>query len=227
MRLLRLSVLLVFLATPFAAWADPPPSLYLVPVEHGITKRDARKTRREVQATGTLMRSTRDFSRFGRPSGIAPGKAAYRNAGLGVSLTYPGDWSMAEDAFALQGAQRSASFVPPRAKKTAAGTEGIVLAVEQPAPETLELYVVNAVWWLKDSLDDFYPIAAGSRSLGGKPAFWMTFTGTQKGQDVKVREVWAIAGKRVIIISLWASPSTFDALSPVFDDMLLSFSFTP
>lgn len=143
----------------------------------------------------------------------------YENTEFHFSLQIPKGWSMHKDDHSMQNATRIAYFLPP---KTSAENQDLIgIVVENPAPKNVETYLVNAVWWLKETIPSLGELSAEASMIDGQKAFALSFIGSQ-GEEKKfsAKEYFVLHDGRTIIIGLWTSPDRFATYEKTLDAMV-------
>ena len=84
---------------------------------------------------------------------------------------------------------------------------------------------MNAVWWLKDSFQDFLPLEAGSLTVDGRTAYSLVFTATSEEGDIQVKEVFVLYGGKTYIFSLWSTPESYGDFIRAFDKTIATVKF--
>jgi PsbP-like protein len=70
---------------------------------------------------------------------------------------------------------------------------------------------------------NYTEISAGNATLGGNPAYKVTYTATYDGNDLKFTQIWTIKHGKEYLITYKADPKNFDTYASTAQQMIDSF----
>lgn len=151
------------------------------------------------------------------------GMRVYRSVEHGLSLHFPASWSARERAFGTL-----VSFLSPPENAQDPIIENInILAQDFPhdRPSLFE-YTVGTIAALKAANPGLIFLSSAGISIGSNPAYAVTYDEPSESGTMRFRQVWTIVGGRAYLLTLTATPDTFDEFAPVFDAMMQSMVLT-
>lgn len=170
-----------------------------------------------IAAIATAGCTTNNSSSTGSETTAAAPMNTY--TGHGFTMQYPNDWVKYEPG---NGSDVVVLFALP----THNDTENLnVVTFDNPENVTLEALVADATDQVQQ-FANFTQISARNTTLGGAPAYTVTYTATIGDVPLKVMQVWAIHNGTAYDVTYNAAPGTFDAYLGQAQRTIDSFQFT-
>lgn len=152
-------------------------------------------------------------SNVGNPTPSAPTNT-YDSA-KGFTIKYPSDWT--KDV--PKSGPISVLFRMP----TNNAAENLNVQVwNRSANETLSNRTAMMLAAVQD-FSNYTEISAGNTTLGGNPAYKVTYTATYGGDYLKFTQIWTIKHGKEYIITYKADPKNFDTYASTAQQMIDSF----
>ena len=152
----------------------------------------------------------------------------YTNPEYGLRIQYPSDWSYSESEIPSNATIFSiADFAPPESVDPSMMTNFQVGIEYLENPLSLDAYVRNTINNYRASYENFSLISASTDiTLAGHPGYELVFTNDYDGLEGKSIERGFIDENTntVYFTSFVTSPSLYDQLNPVVENMMSSFS---
>ena len=145
------------------------------------------------------------------------GLQVYRSPAQGLTLHVPASWHKVERAFGTL-----VSFVSPLEAEDDRIRENINVIAEDFGTERPSLYEYTAgtIALLRSRDPGMTFLSSRSIALGNNPAFAVTYDEDTIIGHMRFEQVWTIVGSRMYLLTLTATPETFDRYAPIFDTML-------
>jgi eukaryotic-like serine/threonine-protein kinase len=162
----------------------------------------------EVTTTENPITSTTGYeTKSTQPAGFLK----YENTKYGFSIAYPADWENTE----LEEKYKKAVFQSPVQDDLDSFRENLIISYMDysSSPTTLERATESIIAGLeKGGLQNFNLIDSSETTLAGIRAHTITYTVTQSGFNLKLKQFWTIKNNKVYMVSygeLADEPSVF------------------
>jgi hypothetical protein len=133
----------------------------------------------------------------------------------GYSIKYPSDWT--------KDVPKSGAISVLFRMPTNNAVENLNVQVwNRSVNETLSSRTALMLAAVQD-LSNFTEFSDGNTTLGGKPAYKITYTATYDGDDLKFTQIWTINHGKEYIITYKAVPKNFDTYASTAQQMIDSF----
>jgi hypothetical protein len=149
----------------------------------------------------------------GNPTPSAPTNT-YDSA-KGFTIKYPSDWT--------KDVPKSGAISVLFRMPTKNAEENLNVQVwNRSANETLSSRTALTLAAVQD-FSNYTEISAGNTTLGGNPAYKVTYTATYGGDHLKFTQIWTIKHGKEYIITYKADPKNFDTYASTAQQMIDSF----
>jgi hypothetical protein len=133
----------------------------------------------------------------------------------GYSIKYPSDWT--------KDVPKSGAISVLFRMPTNNAVENLNVQVwNRSANETLSSRTALMLAAVQD-LSNFTEFSDGNTTLGGKPAYKITYTATYDGNNLKFTQIWTIKHGKEYLITYKADPKNFDTYASTAQQMIDSF----
>lgn len=133
----------------------------------------------------------------------------------GFTITYPSDW--------IKDVPKSGPISVLFRMPTNNPSENLNVQVwNRSANETLDNRTASILAAVQD-FSNYTEIAAGNATLGGIPAYRVSYTATYDGAYLKFTQIWTIQDGKEYLITYKADPRDFDTYASTAQQMIDSF----
>jgi hypothetical protein len=152
-------------------------------------------------------------SNVGNPTPSAP-TDTYDSA-KGFTIKYPSEWT--------KDVPKSGAISVLFRMPTNNAAENLNVQVwNRSANETLSSRTASILAGVQD-FSNYTEISAGNTTLGGNPAYKVSYTATYDGNNLKFTQIWTIKHGKEYIITYKADPKNFDTYASTAQQMIDSF----
>ena len=154
-------------------------------------------------------------------SGKSPEPGRYYKKQEGFSIRFPAEWEQKENVMGT-----AVMALSPAEGAGDTFRENVNVTVEAlPTPMDLEKYFELSLLNLKKLLDGGQPPEVSDATLGGEKAKRVIYQTTMGQIGVKGMLYVAVKGNRGYALTCSATPDSFDAFRPTFDEIVGTFRF--
>jgi hypothetical protein len=133
----------------------------------------------------------------------------------GFTITYPSDW--------IKDVPKSGPISVLFRMPTNNPSENLNVQVwNRSANETLDNRTGSILAAVQD-FSNYTEIAAGNATLGGNPAYKVSYTATYDGAYLKFTQIWTVQDGKEYLITYKADPRDFDTYANIAQQMIDSF----
>jgi hypothetical protein len=152
-------------------------------------------------------------SNVGNPTPSAP-TDTYDSA-KGFTIKYPSEWT--------KDVPKSGAISVLFRMPTNNAAENLNVQVwNRSANETLSSRTARILAGVQD-FSNYTEISAGNTTLGGNPAYKVSYTATYDGNNLKFTQIWTIKHGKEYLITYKADPKNFDTYASTAQQMIDSF----
>ncbi|MBN2439905.1 MAG: hypothetical protein JXJ04_01110 [Spirochaetales bacterium] len=178
-----------------------------------------------VQGCSKNSSSSRLINEPGLPAATSvlvpvEGFLVYENPEFNIRIQYPGDWEKMEGELGV-------AFIIPKKETDDPVFQGFNLLFEKMYGVNMNLdeYIRITKEGMKKYMPGFVLIESGETTLGGHPAFQMTFNGVHESKTMKFLSMFTIRDDKVYSFSFNTLPEDFDGFQELVEKMITSFQF--
>jgi hypothetical protein len=148
------------------------------------------------------------------------GFAVYENKDFTLRIQYPGNWEKKEG-------DNGVAFIIPGKNTDNGAYNGCNLLFEKMhgLKLSLEKYIEVTLEGMKKYMPGFKLLTSSEYTLGGHPAYQMTYTASQETIDMKSMSIFTIRNDKVYALSFNALPGDFETNQDTYKKITGSFQF--